>query len=123
LNDGGSSDICGDLETAVVVRAARLSRSLILQSEVKMKAFDTADTAATLDYEAGAELFIAHRRRGAGYLRFDRAADAIRFAIEELPPQALLAAHLEVEEARFDGGEIRRLYDGAEFPLARRVTG
>jgi hypothetical protein len=88
-----------------------------------MKACDATDTAPTLDYEAGAELFIAHRRRAAGYLRFDRAADAIRFAIEELPPQSLLAAHLEVDEARFDGREIRRLYDGAEFPLARRVTG
>jgi hypothetical protein len=109
------------LETAIVFRAARLSGSLILQSEVEMKACDTG-AAATLDYEAGAELFIAHRRRGAGYMRFDRAADAIRFAIEELPPQSLLATHLEVEEARFDGDEIRRLYEGAEFPLPRRVA-
>ncbi len=88
-----------------------------------MKACAPADTAVIFDYEAGAELFIAHRRRAAGYHRFDRAADAIRFAIEELPPQSLQGAHLEVEEARFDGREIRRLYDGAEFPLARRVTG
>jgi hypothetical protein len=116
------SDVCGDLEAVVVFRAARLCGSLILQSEVEMKACGTADTAATLDYEACAELFIAHRRRAAGYLRFDRAADAIRFAIEELPPQSLLAAHLEVEEARFDGREMRSLYDGADFPLARGVT-
>jgi hypothetical protein len=121
LNNGSCYGICGDLETAIVFRAARLSGSLILQSEVEMKACDTG-TAATLDYEAGAELFIAHRRRGAGYMRFDRAADAIRFAIEELPPQSLLATHLEVEEARFDGDEIRRLYEGAEFPLPRRVA-
>ena len=87
-----------------------------------MKACEAGATEATLDYEAGAELFIAHRRRAAGYMRFDRAADAIRFAIEELPPQSLLAAHLEVEEARFDGREIRRLYDDAEFPLRRRVA-
>ena len=95
---------------------------MILQSEVEMKACEAGATEVTLDYEAGAELFIAHRRRAAGYMRFDRAADAIRFAIEELPPQSLLAAHLEVEEARFDGGEIRRLYDDAEFPLRRRVA-
>jgi hypothetical protein len=111
-----------DFEAVLAFRAARLCGSLILQSEVEMKAIDTADSAATLDYEAGAELFIAHRRRAAGYLRFDRAADAIRFAIEELPPQSLLAAHLEVEEARFDSREMRRLYDGADFPLARRAS-
>jgi hypothetical protein len=121
LNDRDCRDICGDLET-VNGRVARVSGSLILQSEVEMKACEAGATEATLDYEAGAELFIAHRRRAAGYMRFDRAADAIRFAIEELPPQSLLAAHLEVEEARFDGGEIRRLYDDAEFPLRRRVA-
>jgi hypothetical protein len=87
-----------------------------------MKARDAAEAVAPFDYEADAELFVAHRRRSPEYRRFDRAADAIRFAIEDLPPQSLLAAHLEVEEERFDSREIRRLYDGAEFPLARRVT-
>ncbi len=84
------------------------------------KACETAE--APFDYEADAELFVAHRRRSAEYLRFDRAADAIKFAIEDLPPQSLLAAHLEVEEARYNGREIRRLYDCADFPLARSVT-
>jgi hypothetical protein len=45
------------LETVIVVTAARLSGSLILQSEVEIKACDAAATAATLNYEAGAELF------------------------------------------------------------------
>jgi hypothetical protein len=99
-----------------------VSRELILQPEAEMKAHDAAEAVAPFDYDAGAELFVAHRRRSPEYLRFDRAADAIRFAIEDLPPKSLLAAHLEVEEERFDGREIRRLYDGAEFPLARRVT-
>jgi hypothetical protein len=83
---------------------------------------DAAEAIVPFNYDAGAELFIPGRRRSAGYLRFDRAADAIRFAIEDLPPQSLLLTHLEVEEARFNGREIRRLYDRAEFPLARRVT-
>jgi|HubBroStandDraft_6_1064221.scaffolds.fasta_scaffold1262636_2 hypothetical protein len=88
-----------------------------------MKAYDAAEAVVVpFDYDAGAELFIAHRRRSPEYRRFDRAADAIRFAIEDLPPQSLLAAHLEVDEERFDGRKIRRLYDDAEFPLARRVT-
>jgi hypothetical protein len=84
----------------------------------------TCDEVATVpfDFDAGAELFMAGKRRAAGYLRFDRAADAVRFAIEELPTRSLLLANLEVEEARFGGCEILRLYDCAEFPLARRVN-
>jgi hypothetical protein len=79
------------------------------------------------DYDAQAELFSARGRKSSrqssGYKRFDRAADAIRFAIEELPPEQLLRAHLEVEECRFDGNGIRRLYDAAAYPLARRGAG
>ncbi len=56
-----------------------------------------------------------------GYRRFSKAADAIRFAIEELAPELLIGAHLEVEEERFDSEGIRRLYDHAEYPLARHV--
>jgi hypothetical protein len=91
------------------------------QSEAEMKSSNAA--AVTFDYEAGAELFMTRRHRSVGYLRFDRAAEAIRFAIEDLPPQSLQLARLQVEEARFDGREIRRLYDCAEFPLARRRIG
>jgi hypothetical protein len=43
------------------------------------------------------------RRQPTGYGRFARAADAIRFAIEELPPELLPAAQLKVAEERFDG--------------------
>jgi hypothetical protein len=45
----------------------------------------------------------------------------IRFAIEELPPELLLAAQLKVAEERFNGDGIRRLYESAEYPLARRA--
>jgi hypothetical protein len=41
------------------------------------------------------------------------------FAIGELPPQLFQGAYLEVEEERFNSNEMRRLYDSAEFPLAR----
>jgi hypothetical protein len=111
----------GDFEIVASPSGRPGFTQLILQSEAGMvKACDAAE--APFDFDAGAELFVAHRRRSAEYLRFDRAADAIRFAIEELPPQSLLAAHLEVEEGRFGGRDIRRLYDGADFPLARRGT-
>jgi hypothetical protein len=61
-------------------------------------------------------------RQPIGYGRFARAADAIRFAIEELPPDLLLTAQLKVAGERFDGSGIRRLYESDEYPLARRAA-
>lgn len=76
---------------------------------------------SAFDYNAEAELFPSRavRRQPVGYRRFARAADAIRFAIEELPAQALAGAWLEVDEERFDAADIRRLYEHADYPLQR----
>jgi hypothetical protein len=78
------------------------------------------------DYGTSAELFPARgrmsSRQASGYRRFDRAADAISFAIEDLPAKALVGAYLEVDEVRFDSHGIRRLYDSAEYPLVRRAA-
>jgi hypothetical protein len=77
------------------------------------------------DYGITAELFPTGSRKvvrqSVGYKRFARSADAIRFAVEDLPPALLLGAYLEVDEERFDG-DIRRLYDSPRYPLPRRAA-
>ena len=57
------------------------------------------------DYNAPAELFPSRNRKVANkikYRRFDKAAEAVCFA---------------VEEQRFGHQEIRALYDSARYPL------
>jgi hypothetical protein len=101
----------GDASDAAMARRADAAKD----DDVKTTAFD---------YAAEAELFPTRsrnsRRHAVRYKRFARAADAIRFAIEDLPPELLVGAYLEVNEERFDGDAIRRLYDSARYPLARR---
>jgi hypothetical protein len=90
---------------------------------MQMHKLDYATNAELFDYSTEAELFsnrrLNSRRPPLGYKRFARAADAIRFAIEELPSQLLVGTYLEVDEARYEGTEIRRLYESADYPLAR----
>jgi len=85
-------------------------------------------TMAGFDYSTEAELFPLVRLRRkftkgglVGYKRFASAAEAIRFAVEQLPPDLLRGAYLEVAEERFDASGIRQLYESDTYPLVRRA--
>ena len=79
---------------------------------------------ACFDYGAAAELFPRRQRtRTMGavtYMRFAAAAEAIRYAVEEIAASSFRGAFLEVNEERFDSNEIRRLYESVEYPLPRQ---
>jgi hypothetical protein len=74
------------------------------------------------NYRAPAELFTGRSMRGARpmrYHRFDSGADAIRFAVETLSADQLLATVLKVDEERYRHGEIRALYESPAYPHKR----
>jgi hypothetical protein len=75
------------------------------------------------DYEAMAELFPSRRyakTQQTQYRRFPRAAEAIRYIMEDLPANARAGSFLEVNEIRFEGEAIRALYEATEYPLLRQ---
>jgi hypothetical protein len=76
----------------------------------------------SFNYDAPAELFpnrrYAKSQRGR-FQRFEQAAEAVRYVIEDLPAQWLNGTILEVDERRFEGAQIKALYDAASYPLPR----
>ncbi len=44
---------------------------------------------------------------------------AIRFAVEEIPSIRTLGAWMQVGEERFNGDDIRRLYESTSYPRRR----
>lgn len=80
---------------------------------------------AEFDYSAPAELFFnrtAKRNVKMSYRRFATAAEALRFAVEDLGRGTLNFATLEVNEARFERGAIVRLYDAPGYPFVRNAV-
>jgi hypothetical protein len=78
------------------------------------------------DYRMEALLYYAKsastRQKALVFRRFPVAAEAIRFAVEELEPKVFNSCSLEVNDLQYFGREIRPLYDSGEFPLKRRAT-
>jgi hypothetical protein len=79
----------------------------------------------TFDYAASAELFMPKRKRGVrqplSYRRFATAAEAIRFAVEELPAVRTLGPWMQVGDERFNSEDILRLYESTSYPRHRRT--
>jgi hypothetical protein len=76
---------------------------------------------SSFDYNAPAELFLAKPAKlcRTKYRRFATAAEALRFAIEDLQTPKAFGAWLQVGDERFDSGEIHRLYEAADYPLRK----
>jgi hypothetical protein len=77
------------------------------------------------DYTAPAELFPSRNRKIPSkikYRRFDKAADAIRFAVEELPEPLLLGAYIQIDEKRLGHQDIRALYESEHYPLKKHAA-
>jgi hypothetical protein len=85
----------------------------------------TALSAASrnFDYAAPAGVFTrsGHRRSGGGtkYRRFDSAAEAIRYVMEELPPPLWPGISVEVDDQTLDHRQISELYSSERYPLDR----
>ena len=73
------------------------------------------------DYNAPAELFLAKRSKSTreNYRRFATAAEAIRYAVEDLRTPRAFGAWLQVGDERFNSVEIQRLYEDGEYPLRK----
>lgn len=61
------------------------------------------------------------KREPVSYKRFDTAAEAIRYAVEDLSPDLLVGAVMEVDEERFDSEAIMNLYASSGYPLPRKA--
>ena len=93
-------------------------------NQAREQAQEDARDLNIFDYDGIAELYSTRDRksgRSSGYKRFDSAAEAIRFFIEDLPASSHAGAYLEIDEARFSHRDIERLYTSPKFPLPRRV--
>lgn len=75
------------------------------------------------NFNSPAELYSSRNHRsgrfsGLKYRRFDTLAEAVKYAVEEIPAQ-LNFATINVGDASIRATEIRNLYGSSDFPLPR----
>jgi hypothetical protein len=75
----------------------------------------------SFDYTTPAELFLAKPAKlcRSKYRRFPSAAEALRFAVEDLRTPVAFGAWLQVDDERFNSIEIQRLYAADDYPLRK----
>ena len=73
---------------------------------------------SSFDYNAPAELFLSKPAKGSHtkYRRFATAAEALRYAVEDLRIPKAFGAWLQVGDERFNSTEIQRLSGVTEGP-------
>jgi len=78
---------------------------------------------AAIDYASPAELYSSGKFKSSTvrYRRFPSAAEAIRFAVEQVPSADLRSTSIEFDDNRYEGEAIRALYQAPGYPL-QRVT-
>ena len=78
----------------------------------------------SINYAAPAELFPSRRyaKSLARYRRFPNAAEAVRYAVEEMPAAWLIGTFLDIDGTRYEGRAIRALYEAEGYPLERAKT-
>lgn len=77
---------------------------------------------AAIDWSQPAELYSSAATFGARksrYMRFPSAAEAIRFAVEDMSQAQMRGLALECGDTRIEGEAIRSLYYTADYPLQR----
>jgi hypothetical protein len=97
-----------------------MTNDIKANERVREQARKQAQDLNGFDYDAAAELFPGRTMKGGRhvkYRRFDTAAEALRFAIEQMPASALPGACIEIDEMRFGSREIRYLYGNAAYTL------
>ena len=75
------------------------------------------------NFDTPAELYSSRNHRagrfsGLKYRRFETLAEAVKYAVEEIPTQ-LHFARIETGDSSFRAAEIKELYGSSDFPLPR----